>query len=491
MTRHGRAAQTSARRRPPIIALVALLLTGLLGAPVPAGAVDGNRALYDCPSQTVEIPPLDELLAELGDDLPPGFELPSEIALPPGGVWVPVEVDGVDHPVLPNSTVEHRFRTSLQLDDIVQGGVDLDEIPFPIVLEEIRIVFALPEGVTVTGFSGSNEFFEGSHRVEGRDLVLSFATETPIEEGETVLDFPELRVEVDVGSRPRIIEWTMPTLIEAQVHVRVEIEEIVALLDDLIDDLDVERVTAILEDSGIDDVRIVFDCEPDHPAPVMATLRVLGERTAAESFVTAAYVDYVGREPTTAELRYGVAMIGDVDSSVARGRFSRTLSESEVYVGAFVDRLYRDTLGRPSDAGGRAHWHRQLSSGAWTPAEVGAYFYASPEYFNGIGRGQLEVWVRDLYRKVLLRSADAEGVNHWVSVARRRGRQAVAHPMYQSRESSRKRVTALYEHFLGRGPDAAGLDHWGGAIPKQGDLALAVQLTRSAEYLEKAKNRFP
>ncbi len=133
----------------------------------------------------------------------------------------------------------------------------------------------------------------------------------------------------------------------------------------------------------------------------------------------------------------------------------------------------------------------QLRSGRRTVAEVAAAFYASPEYYSGIGGGTDESWITDLYVKVLGRSPDAGGLAYWVGQVEATGRTSVAHRIFQSPESARARVTALYEALLGRAPDASGLAFWSARVVREGDLALAVDLAASAEYASRAEVRFP
>ncbi len=223
---------------------------------------------------------------------------------------------------------------------------------------------------------------------------------------------------------------------------------------------------------------------------VVALLDSTTPRPANESFVIAAYNDFIDRDPTPAELSSALTALATGGSS-SRAAFLRTLSTSDTYVGAVVNRFYRDTLGRNGDASGVAFWTQQIKSGRRTVAQVAADFYSSPEYFNGIGGGNTTTWVRDLYAKVLLRQPDAGGLQYWVGVAESRGRGYVSRPFFQSNESARTRVRLLYRDLLGRAPDSDGLTFWAGRVVTSGDLALAVNLANSAEYFNRAGRRFP
>ena len=156
-----------------------------------------------------------------------------------------------------------------------------------------------------------------------------------------------------------------------------------------------------------------------------------------------------------------------------------------------VDDLYQDTLGRPGDPSGTAYWIGQLRSGRRTVAQVAAAFYASNEYYAGIGGGTDPSWVTDLYAKLLRRPADPGGLAYWTRQTATAGRDSVARRFFQSPESARARVTGLYQDLLGRAPDPSGLAYWSAKVVTAGDLALAVNLAASNEYRTRAAARFP
>jgi kumamolisin len=226
-------------------------------------------------------------------------------------------------------------------------------------------------------------------------------------------------------------------------------------------------------------------------APRWSSLIANAKPSSAESFVTAAYEDYIGRAPTPDELAYGLLIVGDASSIQKRAQFTTALAQSDTYLGAVVNKLYLDTLGRTGDPGGVAYWTNELRSGRVTVAQTAGLFYASPEYFSGYGNNDLTTWVTDLYHKVLLRNPDQGGLNYYVKLAQDTNRYTVAYPFYQSLESSNTRVKALYLHFLQRPADQGGLDYWANKIPALGDVALASNLTLSTEYLSKAATRYP
>lgn len=205
-------------------------------------------------------------------------------------------------------------------------------------------------------------------------------------------------------------------------------------------------------------------------------------------FVRAAHRDFLGREPSAAELATAVAAIDSGRQS--RSEFVATLSSSEEWVGAVVRKMYKDTLGREGEPAGVAFWSKRIRTNRLTVAAVAANLYASSEYFNGIGEGSSETWIRDLYAKLLNRTPDAAGAKYWAERTRTHGRVAVAYGFFQSNESAHQRVKVLYQQLLGREPEAAGWDYWANRVKREGDLALAANLAASPEYLQRAQTRF-
>ncbi len=211
--------------------------------------------------------------------------------------------------------------------------------------------------------------------------------------------------------------------------------------------------------------------------------------TADQSFVIAAYSDFLNRAPTASELS---VTAGALDGgTTSRSAVVTGLATSPEWVSAIVNKLYVDTLGRVGDPGGVAYWSHQISSGAMSVATVAANFYASPEYYDGFGGGTDSVWITDLYHKVLLRNPDPGGLNYWVGQVAATNRVSVGIRFYQSAESAHTRVKALFESLLKREPDQGGWDYWAGRVVADGDIALAENLASSPEYFTTARTRFP
>ncbi len=223
--------------------------------------------------------------------------------------------------------------------------------------------------------------------------------------------------------------------------------------------------------------------------PVGGQSCAVGEASVA-SFVTAAYVDFLGRQPSTAELAAAVTPL--LSGATSRESFLRGLATSPEWVGAIVRRMYLDTLGREPDPAGLATWVDWIRTGRFTVAQTAALFYSSQEFYAGIGGGTDTTWVTKLYEKLLNRAPDPSGLAFWVGYAAAPafGRGWVATQFYGALESRLTRVRNLYQALLARDPDPTGWPFWAGVIQTGGDLELAVSLAASTEYFLRAAQRF-
>lgn len=213
-------------------------------------------------------------------------------------------------------------------------------------------------------------------------------------------------------------------------------------------------------------------------------------RTASESWAWAVYRDFLDRQPLVTE---ETAVVARLDAGTSRSALAGELATSDEWLTVLVTGFYQNTLGRAPDAEGLAYWTETLRSGRWTVAKVAASFYGSDEYFDGAGGGTVETWVADLYDVILGRAATDDDIAYWSAqaVAPGRGRGWVALQVFQSIESRRDRVETLYQALLGRGAEAGGRDYWAGRLTLEGDIALARSVAASAEYLARARARFP
>ena len=147
----------------------------------------------------------------------------------------------------------------------------------------------------------------------------------------------------------------------------------------------------------------------------------------------------------------------------------------------FVRELYRVVLGRDADAAGRNHWVGFLLAGIPRDAVVRG-FWESAEH-----RG---IQVDGMYRVYLGRDADAAGRAGWVDQLMRGMSELQLAAAFIGSEEYRlthpdafRFVTGLYDDVLGRTPDPVGLDGWlrSGGSREQ----MTADFLRSAEHRER------
>ena len=170
---------------------------------------------------------------------------------------------------------------------------------------------------------------------------------------------------------------------------------------------------------------------------------------------------------------------------------SQEMTDRKLSDGDYVERVYEATMGRASDAGGKAAWVGYLEEGLSRKAVISG-FVKSEEFRllcenYGIERGDYTsdeprdgnagaaAYVARLYTKMLGRAFDAEGLNAWcaaiLGAPTKDTLLAVAlNGFMHSDEFTNKNlndtdfVKVLYPTFLGRNADAAGLESWVAAL---------------------------
>lgn len=145
-----------------------------------------------------------------------------------------------------------------------------------------------------------------------------------------------------------------------------------------------------------------------------------------------------------------------------------------------VERLYRAALARAPDGPGLAFWSEQYLTCASSLTGIADRFAASPEFQGRFGAPSNRGFVELLYRNVLGREGEAQGVAYWTAQldAGRLTRGAVTVGFSESPEHVQRTGTAppapplcvpstvsdsvhrLYLAYLGREPEPDGERHW-------------------------------
>jgi len=135
------------------------------------------------------------------------------------------------------------------------------------------------------------------------------------------------------------------------------------------------------------------------------------------------------------------------------------LTHSAEYYSNFVTAAYQQYLGRQPDANGLAYWVNQMQQGL-SDERLEAGFIGSPEYIADHG-GAGANWVQGLYQDLLGRAPAADEVAYWVNNLNNGMSPAdVAFGFASSPEREGQRVTADYQRYLGRAPSATEVGYW-------------------------------
>jgi hypothetical protein len=146
------------------------------------------------------------------------------------------------------------------------------------------------------------------------------------------------------------------------------------------------------------------------PGQFIAQLETSSEADNRVHAVTRLYRAYFLRNPDHSGMQYWLARRGEGRTLVKISQQFAVSSEFTRRYGslsnaAFVDRVYRNVLGRPGDPGGSAYWTAKLDRG--TPrGQVMANFSQSGEYIRQTNNGVYVVGIHE----ALLQRAAAENV---------------------------------------------------------------------------------
>ncbi|MEM7273233.1 MAG: DUF4214 domain-containing protein [Actinomycetota bacterium] len=195
-------------------------------------------------------------------------------------------------------------------------------------------------------------------------------------------------------------------------------------------------------------------------------------------YVTAINRLFADRTPTVDELHLTVA---DLEQGIDREDLTAVLARSEHWSGTSLDRMYQDVLGRAPDAEGRAYWLGEIAAGL-NLQDLGTYFYGSSEYADGAGSAA--AYVTGLYRALLGRDPDADGLTYWVDLLEggEAGPPDVANGFYASIESRRDRATRIHQDVMGTEPSGDDRDLLADRLLVVGDAGVAAELAGSSDY---------
>ncbi len=127
--------------------------------------------------------------------------------------------------------------------------------------------------------------------------------------------------------------------------------------------------------------------------------------------VTAAYRDLLGRTPESSGLQYWVELI---NQGVSPSAVVEAIGDADEQRRLVVTQAYRRVLKRAPDAEGLGFWSRDIIDRS-SEADLYALFFGSQEYFLTNGSNNRS-FATALYRDILTRTPDADGLSFWISL---------------------------------------------------------------------------
>ncbi len=211
------------------------------------------------------------------------------------------------------------------------------------------------------------------------------------------------------------------------------------------------------------------------------------------------YLAYFLRQPDEAGLEHWIQVrrsgltLGEISTEFAasaefRARYG-SLDDHQ-----FVDLVYRNVLQRPPDAGGLAHWISVLGRGT-SRGQMMIGFSESTEFrertASEVSTIETTGPVGRLYRAYFGREPDENGLAHWLDSGL--PIEAISEQFAQSSEfrqrygslDDRGFVITVYRNVLGREPDADGLAHWESALGQGARRgSVMTQFSNSQEFVQ-------
>ncbi|HJT30731.1 MAG TPA: DUF4214 domain-containing protein, partial [Pirellulales bacterium] len=172
-----------------------------------------------------------------------------------------------------------------------------------------------------------------------------------------------------------------------------------------------------------------------------------------QTFVKNLYRELLGREPDSVGQAYWLGVLGgNASDATVRARVVRGFLYSAEFETHFVTSLYQDFLGRAPDAAGLQFYVGILSK-THDLAEIIKFIAGAQEYFTRAG-GTASGFVTALYRDLLGRDTDATSA-YWVDQVGRVGRDNVVSGLLLTSEGANKFFNGDFLTLLGNAPVAS------------------------------------
>jgi hypothetical protein len=209
---------------------------------------------------------------------------------------------------------------------------------------------------------------------------------------------------------------------------------------------------------------------------------------AAADWISRLYVQILGREPSTGDL---ANWISQINQGATADQVAQSFVDSAEHRGQVIDQLYQQYLGRHADSDGVAFW-TSVWNAAGGPELVQAGIIGSPEYYATAGKLNPSLsadaaWVTALYRNILGRDVDQQGLSYWVDYIQSHSKQSVVLGFVTSDEYRLQLIDGWFETYLGRALDASGAAYWLHQMQQGlGQDQIVIGILSSDEYRNRA-----
>lgn len=216
--------------------------------------------------------------------------------------------------------------------------------------------------------------------------------------------------------------------------------------------------------------------------------------TSSRAFITAQYLDFLGRTPSNGDLDYYGEMLDygtKTPDWLMQYFLESTEGDSKTQC---IARLYQAFYKRLPDTEGYLYWMDARRSGAWSVYRIAEQFARAPEFKTMYGTLSNAAYVDLVYQNVLGRAPDAAGKQYWVDQLEAgvtRGRVMTGFsesPEYKASQRNRMHVVGCYGVMLDRIPTSSELSAWKQHLDDGGATRdMIVMLRMSDEYADTAQ----
>ena len=206
-----------------------------------------------------------------------------------------------------------------------------------------------------------------------------------------------------------------------------------------------------------------------------------GAQSGGGNWIQNLYLDVLGRSPSNDEVTYWT---NQANHGVTPAQIGQMFLTSTEHRSELINTLYQQYLGRQADQAGTNYWI-SVWNATGGPEAVQAGIIGSAEFYNTAG-GTDAGWVTALYKNVLGRDVDAQGLAYWTDYIKSHSKQSVVMGFVTSDEYRLGLIKGWFQVYLGRTLDADGAQYWLNQM-KLGETQEQIQtgILGSAEF----KNR--